>query len=94
MERRLRHPPLGEDEEPDYGLAVCTGKHAQSRLSVLPSQISFFLQTRAMPVVEMKRDTQRFLCSFQVDADRRLVVSVEDRLTSRVLFEDHPVVRL
>ena len=48
----------------------------------------------ADPPVEMKRDAQRFLCSFQVDADRRLVVSVEDRLTSRVLFEDHPVVRL
>ncbi len=48
----------------------------------------------ADPPVQLKRDAERFLCSFWVDAGRRLLVSVEDRLTGRALFEDHPVVRL
>ncbi len=48
----------------------------------------------ADPPVLLERDAERFLCSFWVDASRRLLVSVEDRLTNKLLFEDHPVVRL
>lgn len=48
----------------------------------------------ADPPVLLARDAQRFLCSFRVDAQRRLLVTVVDRLAGRALLEDHPVVRL
>ena len=48
----------------------------------------------ADPPIEMRRDGRRFLCTFWVDTTRRLIVTVEDQLTDRVLLIDHPVVRL
>jgi molecular chaperone DnaK len=48
----------------------------------------------ADPPVRLERDARRFLCSFSVDSGRRLLVSVEDRLTNRLLMKEHPVVRL
>lgn len=48
----------------------------------------------ADPPVNLERDGQRFLCSFQVNGNRRLLVTVLDNLRGVVLLEDHPVVRL
>lgn len=48
----------------------------------------------ADPPIETARDAQRFLCAFQVDAQRRLLVTVTDRLRDIPLLRDHPVVRL
>jgi hypothetical protein len=48
----------------------------------------------ADPPVDLQRDAQRFLCSFRVDGTRRLLVTVKDFLSRRVLLKDHPVVRL
>ena len=48
----------------------------------------------ADPPVNLKRDTKRFLCSFQVDGHRRLLVTVLDNLSGKTLLKDHPVVRL
>lgn len=48
----------------------------------------------ADPPVNLQRDRRRFLCSFSVDGNRRLLVTVMDQLVGRRLLEDHPVVRL
>ncbi len=48
----------------------------------------------ADPPVSLPRDAQRFLCSFQVDGHRRLLVTVLDNLSGKTLLEEHPVVRL
>lgn len=48
----------------------------------------------ADPPIDTARDAQRFLCAFQVDAQRRLLVTVTDRLRDLPLLRDHPVVRL
>ena len=48
----------------------------------------------ADPPVSLARDSRRFLCSFGVDGTRRLLVTVKDHLSGKVLLVDHPVVRL
>ena len=48
----------------------------------------------ADPAVSLDRDKERFQCSFQVDGQRRLLVSVLDKQTGRPLLKEHPVVRL
>lgn len=48
----------------------------------------------AVPPVNLQRDTKRFICSFQVDGHRRLLLTVLDNLSRRTLLKDHPVVRL
>jgi len=48
----------------------------------------------ADPPVDLQRDAKRFLCSFQVDGHRRLLVTVFDNLSRKTLLNDHPVVRL
>lgn len=48
----------------------------------------------ADPPVNLERDQKRFLCSFWVDGNRRLVVTVLDNLSGKTLLKDHPVVRL
>jgi len=48
----------------------------------------------ADPPIDTGRDAQRFLCAFQVDGQRRLLVTVTDRLRGVPLLRDHPVVRL
>ena len=48
----------------------------------------------AEPPVNLKRDSERFLCLFSVDGHRRLLVTVLDNLTGKTLLKDHPVVRL
>ncbi len=48
----------------------------------------------ADPPIDTARDAQRFLCAFQVDENRRLLVTVTDRLRDLPLLRDHPVVRL
>jgi len=48
----------------------------------------------ADPPVNLQRDPERFLCSFQVDGHRRLLVTVFDNLARKTLLKDHPVVRL
>ena len=48
----------------------------------------------ADPPIQLQRDAKRFACSFWVDGNRRLCVTVEDRLARRELMRDHPVVRL
>jgi len=48
----------------------------------------------ADPPVNLDRDKQRFLCSLGIDGHRRLIVTVLDNLTGKVLMQDHPVVRL
>jgi molecular chaperone DnaK (HSP70) len=46
------------------------------------------------PPVNLQRDPKRFLCSFWVDGQRRLLVSVLDNHSGKTLLKDHPVVRL
>jgi molecular chaperone DnaK (HSP70) len=48
----------------------------------------------ANPPVNIKRDQKRFLCTFRVDDQRRLLVTVYDKLNDKVLMQDYPVVRL
>ena len=48
----------------------------------------------AEPPVDLDRDEKRFLCSFTVDGQRRLLVTVSDQLNDRELLREHPVVRL
>jgi molecular chaperone DnaK (HSP70) len=48
----------------------------------------------ADPPIVLARDARRFLCSFRVDADRKLLVTVQDQLAGRTLLEDRAVVRL
>jgi hypothetical protein len=48
----------------------------------------------ADPPVNLQRDQKRFLCSFWVDGHRRLLVTVLDNLTGKILLKNHPVVRL
>lgn len=48
----------------------------------------------ADPPVDLKRDQKRFLCIFRVDDQRRLLVTVHDKLTGKTLMQDYPVVRL
>jgi hypothetical protein len=48
----------------------------------------------ADPAVDLDRDHKRFLCSFAVDGQRRLRVTVHDNLTDQELLCEHPVVRL
>jgi hypothetical protein len=48
----------------------------------------------ADPPISLQRDRRRFLCSFQVDGNRRLLITVLDNLAGKHLLENHPVVRL
>lgn len=48
----------------------------------------------ADPAVDLERDHKRFLCSFAVDGNRRLLVTVEDQLSQQKILDEHPVVRL
>ncbi|MBN1610352.1 MAG: Hsp70 family protein [Polyangiaceae bacterium] len=48
----------------------------------------------ADPPVNLKRDTERFFCSFWVDGNRTLRITVRDQLSGKTLLLDHPVVRL
>lgn len=48
----------------------------------------------ADPPINLARDQQRFICSFWVDGQRRLLISVLDNLTGKTILKDHPVVRL
>ena len=56
-----------------------------------PDNPTFLL---ADPPVNLDRDKQRFLCSFEVDGHRRLLVTTLDNLSGKTLLENHPVVRL
>lgn len=48
----------------------------------------------ADPPISIQRDRHRFLCSFWVDGNRRLLVTVVDNLSGKTVLKDHPVVRL
>ncbi len=48
----------------------------------------------ADPPINLARDQKRFLATFQIDGNRRLLVSVLDNMTGKTLLEEHPVVRL
>ena len=48
----------------------------------------------ADPPIRLDRDKQRFVCSFEVDGNRRLLVSVVDQFNGRQVLKGHPVVRL
>lgn len=48
----------------------------------------------ADPPISLVRDQKRFLATFQIDGNRRLLVSVTDQLSGKTLLDDHPVVRL
>jgi len=47
----------------------------------------------ADPPVNLQRDQKRFLCSFWVDGNRRLLVTVLDNLAGKTLLKNHPGVR-
>lgn len=49
---------------------------------------------RAEPAIDLERDRQRFEATFRVDGNRRLLVTVVDRLKGETLLEEYPVVRL
>jgi molecular chaperone DnaK len=44
--------------------------------------------------VNLQRDQKRFLCSFWVDGQRRLLVTLLDNLAGKTLLKNHPGVRL
>lgn len=46
------------------------------------------------PPVNLSRDKERFLCTFAIDGNRRLLVTVMDNLKGKTLLLEHPVVRL
>lgn len=48
----------------------------------------------ADPPINQKRDSKRFLCSFQINGLRQLLVTVLDTVTGSKVLEDYPVVRL
>ncbi len=48
----------------------------------------------ADPPIDRERDKQRFLCSFEIDGNRRLLVTVTDHLNGKPVLVKHPVVRL
>ncbi|MCX6620685.1 MAG: hypothetical protein NTY38_06335, partial [Acidobacteria bacterium] len=48
----------------------------------------------ADPPINRERDKQRFLCSFEVDGHRRLLVTATDQLSGKKVLVAHPVVRL
>lgn len=48
----------------------------------------------ADPPINRERDKQRFLCSFEIDGHRRLLVTATDHLTGKPVLVKHPVVRL
>ena len=48
----------------------------------------------ADPAISRERDKRRFLCSFEIDGNRRLLVTAVDQLTGRTVLVKHPVVRL
>jgi hypothetical protein len=48
----------------------------------------------ANPPINLQRDEERFECAFWVDGHRRLLVTVLDSLTRKMLLKDNPVVRL
>lgn len=48
----------------------------------------------ADPPLNAQRDQKRFLCSFTVDGQRRLLVTVVDHFNGKTLLQNHPVVRL
>jgi molecular chaperone DnaK len=56
-----------------------------------PENPTFIL---ANPPMQLERDKKRFLCSFSIDGNRRLVVTVFDNLSNKPLLKEHPVVRL
>ena len=94
----------------DEAGALREGSKVVSEFSYIclnPDNPTFIL---ADPPYDQQRDIQRFLCSFCVDAQRRLLVTVVDKffntpefvrqhpefsqLGGKPLFVDHPVVRL
>jgi len=48
----------------------------------------------ADPPIHRERDKQRFLCAFEIDGNRRLLVTATDILNGKRVLEKHPVVRL
>jgi hypothetical protein len=48
----------------------------------------------AEPPINLQRDKQRFLCAFEIDGNRRLLVTVTDQLNGTRVLQKHPVVRL
>jgi molecular chaperone DnaK (HSP70) len=46
------------------------------------------------PPINRERDKRRILCSFEIDGNRRLLVTAVDNLTGKTLLQKHPVVRL
>jgi molecular chaperone DnaK (HSP70) len=48
----------------------------------------------ADPPINIERDKKRFLCSYKVDGNRRLLLTAIDNLTGKTLFDGYPVVRL
>lgn len=48
----------------------------------------------ADPPINRERDKQRFLCSFVIDGNRRLLVTVVDQHSGKPVLKNHPVVRL
>jgi molecular chaperone DnaK (HSP70) len=48
----------------------------------------------ADPPLNRERDKRRFLCSFEIDGHRRLLVTAIDHLTGKPVLVKHPVVRL
>jgi molecular chaperone DnaK (HSP70) len=48
----------------------------------------------ADPPINRERDKQRILCSFEIDGNRRLLVTAVDNLAGKTVLRGHPVVRL
>lgn len=88
-QRRLGRPGVEESGVllPDESLSGST----QEYRCLNPDNPTFI---NANPPVHMKRDQNRFACRFDVDAHRRLLVTVRDQLNGQLLFSNYPVVRL
>lgn len=90
---RMKRVVLAASLVDEHGALVDDSK-VQSDFSYVCLNKSNPTFIRADPPVNLQRDQKRFLCSFWVDGQRRLLVSVLDNHSGKVLLKDHPVVRL
>jgi molecular chaperone DnaK len=92
---QLKHATLAGAIMDDHGRLEENRVASDFHYICLNSQNPTFIV--ADPPVNLARDAKRFLCRFEVDGQRRLLVTVLDNLKpppDNELYKDHPVVRL
>ena len=89
---RKQAAPLGVlDEKGDFRQEVTRVRTDREYICLNEKNPTFIA---ASPPIALARDGSRFQPEFRVDGNRRLLVTVVDRLTGKTLLADHLVVRL